>query len=69
MTRKRYQKLLRSEMTKLMEGRPGASEWIRLAAKTRAGDWVGDLKGRSYIEAWTMLRKAFTYSGNVPPIK
>lgn len=69
MTRKRYQKLFRSEMTKLLAGKPGAAKCIRFAATKRAGDWGNGWKGKSYLEAWTELRAAFTYPGNVPPVK
>ena len=69
MTRKRYQKLFRSEMTKLVAGQPGAAKCIRAAAAKCAADWGNDWKGKSYLEAWTLLRAAFTYPGNVPPIK
>lgn len=69
MTRKRYQKLFRSEMTKLVKGQTGAAMCIRAAATKRAADWGNDWKGKSYLEAWTLIRTAFTYPGNVPPIK
>lgn len=69
MTRKRYQKLYRSEMAKLMAHKNGAAKCIRLAATVRASDWRNDWKGKSYAEAWAALRAVFTYPGNVPPVR
>ena len=66
MTRKRYQKLFRSEMTKLMLGKPGAARCIKAAATNNASIWQN---GKSYLEMWTALRSAFTYPGNVPPVR
>lgn len=69
MTRKRFQKLFRSEMTKLMAHKDGAAKCIKFAARANASAWGNDWKGKSYLEAWTILRSAFTYPGNVPPVK
>ena len=69
MTRKRYQKLYRSEMTKLMAHKKGAGMCIKFAANNNASVWANEWKGKSYFEAWTALRVAFTYPGNVPPIR
>lgn len=69
MTRKRFQKLFRSEMTKLMHGKPGAAKCIKHAATNSASIWANGWKGKSYLEAWTILRSAYTYPGNVPPVK
>lgn len=66
MTRKRYQKLFRSEMTKLMHGKTGAAQCIKAAATNNASIWQND---KSYLEMWTALRSAFTYPGNVPPVR
>lgn len=67
MTRKRYQKLFRSEMTKLMAGKPGAAGCIKAAARSRPRRVDGSLI--PYQEMWTALRSAYTYGDNVPPIK
>ena len=69
MTRKRFQKLFRSEMTKLMAHKPGAGKCIKHAASNRADVWGNDWKGKSYLEAWTILRSCYTYPGNVPPVQ
>ena len=69
MTRKRYQKLYRSEMTKLMAHKDGAAKCIKAAATNKASNWTNGWEGKSYLEAWTILRSVFTYSGNVPPVK
>jgi len=69
MTRKRFQKLFRSEMTKLMAHKDGAAKCIKHAATNRASVWGKEWAGKSYLEAWTLLRSAFTYPGNVPPVK
>lgn len=69
MTRKRFQKLFRSEMTKLMAHKEGAAKCIKHAATNNAGVWTNGWEGKSYLEAWTILRSAFTYSGNVPPVR
>jgi hypothetical protein len=69
MTRKRFQKLLRSEMTKLMAHKAGAAKCIKHAARNSASAWTNDWEGKSYLEAWTALRSVYTYPGNVPPIK
>lgn len=66
MTRKRYQKLFRSEMTKLMAHKEGASQCIRAAATNNAAVWQN---WKSYLEAWTALRTAFIRPGNIPPEK
>jgi len=67
MTRKRFQKLFRSEMTKLMAGKPGAGQCIKAAAKSRPRRQDGSVI--PYSEMWTALRSAYTYSGNIPPHK
>lgn len=66
MTKKRYQKLFRSEMTKLMAHKDGAARCIRAAANNTAANFQ---KPMSYLECWTALRSAFTYPGNIPPAK
>ena len=66
MTRKRFQKLCRSEMTKLMAHNDGAGKCIKVAANTTIRNFQ---KPMTYQECWTMLNKAFTYPGNTPPIK
>lgn len=67
MTRKRYQKLFRSEMTKLMKGKPGAAHCIKAAAKARPRRADGAVI--PYQEMWTALRSSYTYPGNIPPVK
>lgn len=67
MTRKRYQKLFRSEMTKLMAGKPGAASCIKAAATARPKR--ADGTQIPYQEMWTALRSAYTYEGNIPPLK
>lgn len=69
MTRKRFQKLFRSEMTKLMAHKEGAAKCIKFAAKNNASVWANEWKGKSYLEAWTILRSVYIYPGNVPPEK
>ena len=69
MTAKRFHKLFRSEMTKLMAGKPGAGECIRAAANANPFREDGSSNVKSYQEMWTALRSAFTYPGNVPPLK
>lgn len=69
MTRKRFQKLFRSEMTKLMSGKPGAGKCIMHASRNSVSAWADEWKDKSYLEAWTCLRSCYTYPGNVPPIK
>lgn len=66
MTRKRFQKLFRSEMTKLMAHKDGAGNCIRAAATATASNFRNC---NSYLEVWTALRNAYTYPGNVPPVK
>lgn len=39
------------------------------AACIRAAATATPFPGRSYAESWNALRAAFTYGGNVPPIK
>lgn len=65
MTRKRFQKLFRSEMTKLMAHKNGAGNCIKAAAKATASNFKNC---NSYLECWTAVRPAFTYYGNVPPV-
>lgn len=67
MKRKRYQKLFRSEMTKLMAGKPGAGQCIKAAANSRPRRQDGSVI--PYMEMWTALRSAYTYRGNTPPLK
>lgn len=69
MTSKRYHKLFRSEMTKLMAHKPGAAMCIRAAATVTPFRKNGTSKVKSYQEMWTALRFAFTYLDNVPPLK
>ena len=69
MTKKRFQKLFRSEMTKLMQGKPGAAKCIKAAATNSSSNWTNDWEGKSYLDAWTALRAAYIYPGNVPPVK
>lgn len=40
MTRKRYQKLYLSEMTKLMAHKDGAAKCIKAAATNKASNWM-----------------------------
>lgn len=57
MTAKRYHKLFRAEMSKLMKGNENANAVIRNAAScTPIWDKV---PGRSYQGAWDMVRKVF----------
>lgn len=69
MKRKRFQKLYRSEMTKLMAHKEGAAKCIKFAARNKASVWTNGWEGKSYLEAWTILRSVYTYPGNVPPAK
>lgn len=69
MTRKRYQKLFRSEMTKLMAHKEGAAQCIKHAATNKASSWGEPFTGKSYLEAWTALRTCYIYPGNVPPVR
>lgn len=69
MTAKRYHKLFRSEMTRLMMGKPGAAQCIKVAATASPFRKDGTGTVKSYEEMWTALRSAFTYPGNVPPVK
>ena len=66
MTRKRFQKLFRSEMTKLMAHKNGAAQCIRAAANATASNFRGP---KSYQECWDAVRCAYTYPGNIPPVK
>lgn len=66
MTAKRYHKLCRAEMTKLMRNSKGAGICIRAAAASnpfKLGVYT------SYAAAWAALRVAFTYGDNTPPIR
>lgn len=67
MTRKRFQKLFRSEMTKMMCGKLGAAECIKAAATSRPRRDDGTVI--PYAEMWTALRPSFTCGGNKPPVK
>lgn len=69
MTRRRFQKLFRSEMTKLMAHKEGAGKCIKHAASNNASIWTNGWEGKSYLEAWTILRTVYIYPGNIPPIK
>lgn len=69
MTSKRYHKLFRSEMTKLMAHKPGAAMCIRAAATANPFPQDGTSNAKSYQDMWTALRSVFTYPGNVPPLK
>jgi hypothetical protein len=66
MTKKRFQKLFRSEMTKLMAHKEGAAKCIKAAATNSASVWQN---GKSYLEMWTALRSVYTYPGNIPPVR
>ena len=59
MTRKRYQKLLRSEMTKLMQHQKSAGMCIRVAANATLTN-----NYNSYQEAWDTIRVCFIRSNN-----
>ena len=67
MTRKRFQKLFRSEMTKMMHGKPGAAACIKAAATSKPRREDGTFI--PYGEFWTALRKVFIYGENIPPVK
>lgn len=65
MTKKRFHKLLRSEMSKLMSGNPGvAGICIRAAANASLNQTIS-----SYYDMWQQFRPVFTYRDNVPPVK
>lgn len=59
MTRKRYQKLFRSEMTKLMQHREGAGMCIQAAANA-----ILTNNYNSYQEAWDTIRVCFIRPNN-----
>lgn len=59
MTRKRYQKLLRSEMTKLMQYQKGAGMCIQTAANATLTN-----NYNSYQEAWDAIRVCFIRPNN-----
>lgn len=68
MTRKRFHKLFRSEMTKLMAHKQGAAGCIKVAANAVA--WAKDDNGVvSYQKSWDALRCAYIYPGNTPPLR
>lgn len=67
MTAKRYHKLFRSEMSKLMAHKPGANQCIRAAATARPHRADGNVI--PYGEMWAALRAVYTYPGNIPPVK
>lgn len=69
MTAKRYHKLFRSEMAKLMAGKTGAAQCIKAAATANPFRKDGTTIANSYGEIWAALRSAFTYPGNVPPVR
>lgn len=69
MTKKRFQKLFRSEMTKLMAHKDGAAKCIKFAATNNASIWTNGWEGKSYLEVWAVLRSAYIYPGNVPPVR
>lgn len=69
MRAKRYHKLFRSEMTKLMVHKPGAAKCIKAAATVNPFRTDGTSVAKSYQEVWTALRAVFTYPSNVPPLK
>lgn len=68
MTAKRFHKLFRSEMTKLMAHKEGAAMCIKAAATANPFRKDGT-SVKSYQEMWSALRSVYTYNGNVPPIK
>ena len=59
MTRKRYQKLFRSEITKLMQYKKGAGMCIRAAANATLTNSYN-----SYQEAWDAIRVCFIRTNN-----
>lgn len=66
MTRKRFQKLFRSEMTKLMQHCEGGGECIRMAANADLNNFK---KCSSYQEAWNAVRVCFiTPNNKIVPI-
>ena len=67
MTAKRYHKLFRSEMTKLMGHKTGANMCIKGAATIRPFLEDGTSVAKSYQEVWDSLRPVFSYNGNNPP--
>lgn len=69
MTSKRYHKLFRSEMTKLMAHKQGANMCIKAAATVRPFRADGTSIANSYQEVWNALRTVFTYGDNIPPIR
>lgn len=66
MTRKRYQKLFRSEMSKLMKGKKLAGRCIQVASKAKPVGFSGG-QYSSYKEAWDALRACFITNDNIPP--
>lgn len=67
MTRKRYQKLFRSEITKLMKGKELAGRCIQAASKAKPVDFFGG-QYSLYKEAWDAVRACFITDNNIPPI-
>lgn len=65
MTRKRFQKLFRSEMTKLMQHQSGAGGCIRCVANATINNFNNC---NSYQKAWNAVRACFITDNNIPPI-
>lgn len=61
MTRKRFQKLFRSEMTKLMQRQERGEECIRLVANADLNNFK---EYGSYQEAWNAIRVCFIRPNN-----
>lgn len=64
MTAKRYHKLCRAEMTKLMAHKKGAALCIRTMATI--SPFGPHSTVHSYQEMWTALCPVFTYANNTP---
>ena len=65
MTRNRFQKLFRSEMTKLMQHQKGAGACIRCVANTIINNFNNC---NSYQKVWDAVRVCFITDNNIPPI-
>lgn len=66
MTKKRFQKLFRSEMTKLMQHRNMAGTCIKAAANSSLKDFE---QYDSYQKAWSKIRTVFINPKNeIPPL-
>lgn len=65
MTRKRFQKLFRSEVTKVMHHQKCAGACIRCAANTTINNFNNC---NSYQKAWDAVRVYFITDNNIPPI-